>query len=81
MPYQKMTKEEMKRIYQMILEEIHLEQVILQEPLLSDFTKLGKEALTRLKEKSGVKEKRKLRRIFEKFLNSNGEIEKLKNCK
>lgn len=81
MPYQKMTKEEMKKIYQMILEEIQLEQINVKVPLLSNFEKLGKETLKRLQKKSGVKEKRKLRRLFEKFRNSNGKIEKLKNCK
>ena len=81
MPYQKMTKEEMKGVYQMILEEIDAVQANLQDPLLFNFKKLGKEALTRLQKKSGVKDKRKLKRIFEKFRNSNGEIKKLKNCK
>ena len=80
MPYQKMTKEEMKGVYQMILEEIDAVQTNLQDLLPFNFKKLGKEALARLKKKSGVKDKRKLKRIFEKFRNSNGEIEKLKNC-
>lgn len=76
-----MTKEEMKVVYQIILEEIMVEQGHPQDTLLFNFKKLGKDALTRIKRKSGVKDKRKLKRIFEKFINSNGEIEKLKNCK
>ena len=82
MPYQKMKKEEMKVVYQLIVEEMNVEQGNTLDPLLlSDFKKLGKEAFKRLHKKSGVKDKRKLKRIFEKFHSSNGDIEKLKNCK
>ena len=77
-----MKKEEMKEVYHMILEEMNLERDNSQNRLmLSDFKKLGKEAVKRIQKKCGVKDKRKLKRIFEKFLNSNGEIDKLKKCK
>lgn len=81
MPYQKLKKEEMKRVYQMILEEFNLELGEKKTTLAFDFKNLGKEAWKRLHTKSEIKDKRKLKRIFEKFQNSNGEIEKLKNCK
>ena len=81
MPYQKMNKEEMKVIYQMILEETIMEQGHQENPLLYNFKKLGKEAQQRIQKNTKVKDKRKLKRIFEKFQNSNGEIKKLKNSK
>ena len=81
MPYQKMSKVEMKMVYQMILEEINMEQGHSHDILISDFKKLGNEAQKRIQTKSKVKDKRKLKRIFEKFQNSNGEIERLKNSK
>ena len=77
-----MKKEEMKDVYLMILEEMNVEQDNSKNPLLiSDFKNLGKEAFQRIQKISGVKDKRKLKRIFQKFQNTNGEIEKLKNCK
>ncbi len=78
--YQKLSKEEMKSIFSIILDELTLEQGILGHPSLYDFKKLSKDALERIQKQAQVKDKRKVKRIFEKLKNSNGEIQKIKNC-